>query len=66
MIRKGLWLIGSWHYNLNSYPRIVQVIRDSPVIDLLVSHVMPIDRVNEAFEVQAAQQTAKVLLKPWE
>ena len=35
MIRKGLTIIGSWHYNLSLFPQIMQVIQQSPVIDLL-------------------------------
>lgn len=66
MIRKGLTVIGSWHYNLNDYPAIIQVIRKSPVIDLLVSHVMPMRNVQDAFELQMTGQCAKVLLKPWD
>jgi len=66
MIRKGLTIIGNWHYNLNLYPLVMQVIRQSPLIDQLVSHVLPMSRVQEAFALCASHQTAKVLLKPWE
>lgn len=66
MIRKGLTLIGSWHYNLSDYPAILKVIQESPLIDLLVSHVLPMSRIQEAFEISATNQTAKMLLKPWE
>ncbi len=66
MIRKGLTLIGSWHYNLSYYPLIMQVIQKSPLIDLLVSHVFPMSRIQEAFEVSASHECAKILLKPWE
>jgi threonine dehydrogenase-like Zn-dependent dehydrogenase len=65
MIRKGLTLIGSWHYNLNDYGAIMKVIQQSPVMDLLVSHVMPMDRVRDAFELQMKGQAAKILLRPW-
>lgn len=65
MIRKGLTLIGSWHYNLNSYQRLLHVIRDSPVVGRLVSHEVAIDDVEQAFELQEQGKTAKVLLKPW-
>ena len=65
MIRKGLTLIGSWHYNLNHYPLVMKVIKESPIIDLLISHVMPMSKFEEAFELQAAGQCAKIILKPW-
>jgi len=66
MIRKGLTLRGSWHYNLANYPRIVRVIQESPVVERLVSHVFPMSRVQEALDLCASHQCAKVLLRPWD
>ena len=65
LLRKGLTLLGSWHYPLQDYPRVLQVIRNSPFIDLLISHVMPLESVVDAFELQTAGQCAKVILTPW-
>jgi len=66
MIRKGLTLIGSWGYNLKDFPLVMKVAQESPLIDLLISHVMPLSEVQKAFELQATGQCAKVILKPWE
>jgi L-iditol 2-dehydrogenase len=66
LIRKGLTLIGSWHYNLAYFPRVMRVIQESPLIPLLLSHVLPMSRIQEAFELSASHETAKVILKPWE
>jgi threonine dehydrogenase-like Zn-dependent dehydrogenase len=66
MIRKGLTLIGSWHYNLNDYPKIVQIIQESPLIDQLTSHVIPMSQIQAAFELSASHATAKIILHPWE
>lgn len=66
MIRKGLTIIGSWHYNLALYPKILQVIRRSPLIGELVSHVLPMSQIQRAFEISASHQCAKIILKPWE
>jgi len=66
MIRKGLTLIGSWHYNLNHFPKIMQVIRSSTVVAQLISHVLPMSDIQRAFEISSSQQCAKILLKPWE
>ena len=66
MIRKGLTIIGSWHYNLNLYPLIMKVIRNSSLIDLLISHVMPMSEIQEAFELSVSHECAKIILKPWE
>lgn len=65
MIRTGLTLIGSWGYNLKDYPLVMKVVRESPLVDLLISHVMPMSAVQKAFELQATGQCAKVILKPW-
>ena len=66
MIRTGLTLIGSWGYNLADYPLVMKVVRESPLIDMLTSHVMPLSKVQEAFELQATGQCAKVILQPWQ
>ena len=65
MIRKGLTLIGSWHYNLNSYPQVMQVIQHSPVIDLLISHKWPMSEIQRAFECSTSHDSAKIVLYPW-
>jgi len=66
MIRKGLTVRGSWHYNLSLFPKVMQVIQESPVVGDLISHVLPMSRVQEAFEISASHQCAKIILKPWE
>lgn len=67
MIRKGLTLHGSWHYNLALVPAVMKVIQESPsALDLLISHVFPMSRVQEAFETSASHDCAKILLMPWE
>ncbi len=65
LIRKGLTLIGAWHYNLHEYPRIVRVIQESPLIDQLISHVLPMSDIQAAFELSASHATAKIILQPW-
>lgn len=66
LIRKGLQLMGSWHYNLNDFPKLLRVIEHSPFIDSFVTHVFPMSRIQEAFEMSASQGGGKILLKPWE
>jgi len=65
MLRKGLTLVGSWLYNLNDYPRVMQVIQQSPLIDLLISHVFPMSRIQDGFELLASGQCAKIVVDPW-
>ena len=66
MIRKGITVHGVWHYNLARFPDIMQVIQNSRVIDQLISHVFPMSRIQDAFEVSASRECAKIILKPWE
>ena len=65
LIRKGLTVAGSWLYNRADYPGVMQVIRESPMIDLLISHEMPMSRIREGFELLANGQAAKVVVDPW-
>jgi Zn-dependent alcohol dehydrogenase len=51
---------------LNDIAKVLQVIQNSPLIDLLVSHTFPMSRIQEAFELQASGECAKVTLDPWE
>jgi len=66
MLRTGLTLRGSWHYNLSLFPKVMQVIQESAVIEHLISHVIPMTQVQEAFEISASRLNAKIILKPWE
>jgi threonine dehydrogenase-like Zn-dependent dehydrogenase len=66
LIRKGLTIIGNWHYNLSDFPGIMKVIQESPLLDLLVSHVIPMSEIQRAFEVSSSHQNSKMILKPWE
>jgi len=65
MIRKGLMIVGSWLYNMADYPKVMQVIQESPLIDLLISHIIPMSQIQEGFELLASGQCAKVVVNPW-
>jgi L-iditol 2-dehydrogenase len=66
LIRKGLTLVGSWHYNLGSMRGIWQVVQaNRGALDRLISHSFPMSRVQEAFELQTTGACAKVVLDPW-
>ncbi len=66
LIRKGISLMGSWHYNLNVYPKIMHIIQNFPLLDKFITHVYPMSQIQEAFEMSASQNNAKIILKPWE
>jgi len=65
LIRKGLTLIGSWLYNTADFPKVMQIIQESPLIELLVSHIMPMSQIQDGFELLASGQCAKVVVHPW-
>lgn len=66
MLRKGITVHGSWHYNLNLYPQVMQVIQRSPVAAQLISHSFPMSRVQDALALSSTHDTAKIMLHPWE
>jgi threonine dehydrogenase-like Zn-dependent dehydrogenase len=65
LIRKGITIHGVWHYNLSGFPRIMKVIQQSAVVDRLISHVLPMSQIQQAFEVSASRECAKIILNPW-
>lgn len=67
MIRKGLTLIGSWHYKMQDTGTLLALIdRMGAQIDQLITHRFPLTEVQDAWEVQLTGQSAKVLLAPWD
>ncbi len=66
MIRKGLTLIGQWHYSVNDFDGMMRVIRGSTdLLDLQISHRFPMSRVQEALALSASHKCGKILLDPW-
>jgi threonine dehydrogenase-like Zn-dependent dehydrogenase len=65
MIRKGLTLIGSRHYNLADFPKLMRVIQTSPLIDRLISHRFPLSDIQAAFDCSISRRSAKIILDPW-
>ena len=43
-IRKGIVMMGQWHYNRNGIFKIMKVICDSPVVENLITHEFPMNR----------------------
>ncbi|HZG88162.1 zinc-dependent alcohol dehydrogenase [Paenibacillus sp.] len=66
LIRKGIILVGSWHYNLNDLPLLLQVIERSPIVEQMVTHLFPMSDIQRALETAVSQQSGKIMLKPWE
>ena len=67
MIRKGLRLVGSWHFNMADSPRMLTMIGEvGDQLDRLITHRFAIDDIQTAWETQLSGQCGKVLLQPWE
>ncbi len=67
MIRKGLTLIGSWHFNLAHSPRLLRMIGEiGGELDKLITHRFPLSDIQQAWETQLGGQCGKVILLPWE
>lgn len=67
MIRKGLTLAGSWHFNLADSPRLMSMIGEiSGQLDKLITHRFPLGDIQTAWETQLTGQCGKVILQPWE
>lgn len=66
LLRKGLTLHGSWHWNMRDAPRLWQVIRRrGAIIDRLITHRFALSQVRDAWELQLTGNCGKVLLYPW-
>lgn len=65
LIRKGLMVVGSWLYSMADYPKVMKVIHESPLIDRLISHQMPMSQIQEAFGLLARGEAAKIVVDPW-
>ena len=65
LIRKGIRIYGQWHYNLNGAVKIMDVVKNSPVADKLITHRYPMSQINEAMELCASHQCGKVIVDPF-
>ncbi|MCH8293009.1 zinc-binding dehydrogenase [Candidatus Poribacteria bacterium] len=66
MIRKGLVLRGSWHYNLGGYPKLIKVIQESAEqLGKFITHTFPMSQVQQAWELQTTGECGKVVMDPW-
>ena len=65
MIRKGLTLVGSWHYNLADYTALMKVIESSPLLDRLITHRLPMSQIQTAFDTTLTRRSGKIILDPW-
>ena len=66
LIRKGLTVSGSWHWNLKDAGQMMTTIENSKdLISKLITHRFSLNQVEEAFNIQVGGKCGKVLLHPW-
>ena len=67
LIRNGLTLYGSWHWNLEDAPLMMdKIAANTASIAKLVTHTFPLTEAEEAFKLQMTGECGKVLLHPWD
>lgn len=67
LIRKGLTLYGSWHWNLKDVDLMMNTIAENrSLIAKLVTHRFALAEAESAFKLQMSGDCGKVLLHPWE
>jgi L-iditol 2-dehydrogenase len=67
LIRNGLTLYGIWHYNLNGIQKLFLVAEKcKSQLDVLITHTFPLNKVQDAWELQIRRECGKVILQPWE
>lgn len=64
-IRKGLTLLGSWHFNLQDFDDMITLLRRSPQAEQLITHEFAMDAAQKAFDTFFSAQAGKVLIWPW-
>ena len=65
-INRGVTLMGAWHYNLSDSEEMLTILRRSPMVPKLITHVFGFSGVQEAFETFIGGDACKVILRPWE
>ena len=67
LIRNGLTLVGSWHWNLKDAPQMMATIAaNTASIAKLVTHTFPLAEAEAAFKLQMTGECGKILLHPWD
>ncbi len=61
-INKGLTLLGAWHYNLNDWDEMAELLRRSEKVEEIITHEYPLSSAQEAFDVFVSGKAGKVFL----
>jgi L-iditol 2-dehydrogenase len=65
LLRKGLTIHGIWHWNMNYTHDMLDLIRHSrSKINKMITHVMPLDKIEDSFRLQLTGNCGKVVIHP--
>ena len=66
IVRKGIWLLGSWAWSPQEFGQSMEMIRSGKVDRKpLITHQFPLEQASEAYETQLnAEEAIKVILTP--
>ena len=68
MCNKEITLVGSWDYSADDYPTTMAFLRQAREMNIpikeLITHTFPLDKLNEAMEVNVSQQGIKICYVP--
>lgn len=62
-IRREATMTGSWYYTSSDWPLMLQLHREGMPYHKLITHVMPLERAQEAFNTFIAGESGKVILR---
>ena len=64
MCNKEITIVGSWDYSADDYPTTMAFLRQAREMNIpikeLITHTFPLDKLNEAMEVNVSQQGIKI------
>ena len=64
MCNKEINIVGSWDYSADDYPTTMAFLRQAREMNIpikeLITHTFPLDKLNEAMEVNVAQEGIKI------
>jgi threonine dehydrogenase-like Zn-dependent dehydrogenase len=68
LVGKGLTFHGQWHWNHQLHAReMFRLIRGTrEKLDQFITHRLPMSKVKDAWELQAAGRCGKIVLHPWD
>ncbi len=62
LIRNEITVFGSWYFLRSEFPHMVQLVRRGLQPERLITHVLPLERAAEGYELMASGQSGKVVL----